>query len=326
MSLNKLCKKKDTMNAIHTPTGACRKINHAVFPVAGLGWRFLPSTKAQPKEMLSIVDKPLIQYAVEEAYNAGILHMVFVAGRNKRAIEDHFDTAYELETELQAHNKHELLEIVRSIQLNGMGCSYVRQPKPTGLGDALLCAKPCIGNHSFAVILADDWVLHPTNALSFATNLKTNDHQNKNQSSSLLSQLLQNYEQFQASVLAVAPQNSDVGCVESFVLNSNNTPIPAQTLGRFIFTPAIFTHLALQKKINTATTRLTPTSSAFTQDLLHDAMVSLLMQENIHAIICDGQHIDCGHPIGFLQATVLSALQHPKLGGNFSRFLKQLRF
>src|SRR4051794_8075286 len=132
------------------------RINKAVFPVAGLGTRFLPATKAQPKEMLPVVDKPLIQYAVEEAYAAGCRHMIFVTGRNKRAIEDHFDTAYELESELEASGKHDLLELVRSLQPDDMDCSYVRQPRSLGLGHAVLCAESLVGNDPFAVLLADD--------------------------------------------------------------------------------------------------------------------------------------------------------------------------
>jgi len=131
-------------------------INKAVFPVAGLGTRFLPATKAQPKEMLPVVDKPLIQYAVEEAYAAGIRHMVFVTGRNKRAIEDHFDTAYELENELEAGGKQELLDLVRSLSPADMDCSFVRQPRSLGLGHAVLCAQPIVGNEPFTVLLADD--------------------------------------------------------------------------------------------------------------------------------------------------------------------------
>ena len=133
-----------------------KTIQHAVFPVAGLGTRFLPATKASPKEMLPVVDKPLIQYAVEEAYQAGIRHMIFVTGRNKRAIEDHFDTAYELENELVQSGKAGLLDLVRSVQPPDMLCSYVRQPRALGLGHAVLCAEHLVGDHPFAVLLADD--------------------------------------------------------------------------------------------------------------------------------------------------------------------------
>ena len=139
-----------------------QKITKAVFPVAGLGTRFLPATKAQPKEMLPVVDKPLIQYAVEEAYAAGIRHMIFVTGRNKRAIEDHFDTAYELEAELEASQKDELLNLVRGIQIDDMDCSYVRQPRSLGLGHAVLCAERIVGYEPFAVLLADDLMINPT--------------------------------------------------------------------------------------------------------------------------------------------------------------------
>src|SRR3954470_18206342 len=146
------------------------KIHKAVFPVAGLGTRFLPATKAQPKEMLPIVDKPLIQYAVEEAYAAGIRHMIFVTGRNKRAIEDHFDTAYELENELEANQKHDLLRLVRSVP-EDMDCSYVRQPRALGLGHAVLCAQPLVGDEPFAVLLADDLMCGPDNGAGVLTQM-----------------------------------------------------------------------------------------------------------------------------------------------------------
>src|SRR4051812_34664032 len=142
------------------------RINKAVFPVAGLGTRFLPATKAQPKEMLPVVDKPLIQYAVEEAYGAGIRHMIFVTGRNKRAIEDHFDTAYELESELEANGKKELLNLVRTLTPDDMFCSFVRQPRALGLGHAVLCAQPLVNDEPFAVLLADDLMCGPENGPS----------------------------------------------------------------------------------------------------------------------------------------------------------------
>ena len=136
-------------------------VRKAVFPVAGLGTRFLPATKASPKEMLPVVDKPLIQYAVEEAYAAGIRHIIFVTGRSKRAIEDHFDTAYELEAELETAGKEALLALVRSVQPDDMDCAFVRQPRSLGLGHAVLCAEPLVGNEPFAVLLADDLMVGP---------------------------------------------------------------------------------------------------------------------------------------------------------------------
>ena len=144
-------------------------VRKAVFPVAGLGTRFLPATKASPKEMLPVVDKPLIQYAVEEAYAAGIRHMIFVTGRSKRAIEDHFDTAYELEAELEAAGKKELLDLVRSIQPDDMDCAFVRQPRSLGLGHAVLCAEPLVGNEPFAVLLADDLMVGPPGGSAHST-------------------------------------------------------------------------------------------------------------------------------------------------------------
>src|SRR3954471_10677256 len=160
-------------------------VNKAVFPVAGLGTRFLPATKAQPKEMLPIVDKPLIQYAVEEAYDAGIRHMIFVTGRNKRAIEDHFDTAYELESELEANQKHDLLDLVRSLTPEDMDCSYVRQPRALGLGHAVLCAQPLVGEEPFAVLLADDLMCGPENGPS------------------VLAQMVEQYSRTRTCILAV---------------------------------------------------------------------------------------------------------------------------
>ena len=160
-------------------------LNKAVFPVAGLGTRFLPATKAQPKEMLPVVDKPLIQYAVEEAYAAGIRHMIFVTGRNKRAIEDHFDTAYELENELEVAQKFDLLAMLKSMQPEDMNCSYVRQPRALGLGHAVLCAEHLVGNEPFAVLLADDLMVGPAGAKS------------------ILAQMAAQFETLQQSVLAV---------------------------------------------------------------------------------------------------------------------------
>ena len=161
------------------------KINKAVFPVAGLGTRFLPATKAQPKEMLPVVDKPLIQYAVEEAYSAGIRHMIFVTGRNKRAIEDHFDTSYELENELEVANKHKLLDVVRSVTPKDMFFSYVRQPRSLGLGHAVLCAEHLVGDEPFAVLLADDLMVGPSGG------------------DSILTQMVKQFEKLQQSILAV---------------------------------------------------------------------------------------------------------------------------
>src|SRR5512140_1659177 len=167
------------------------KINKAVFPVAGLGTRFLPATKAQPKEMLPVVDKPLIQYAVEEAYSAGIRHMIFVTGRNKRAIEDHFDTAYELETELESSQKHELLALVQSMHPEDMDCSYVRQPRSLGLGHAVLCAQALVGDEPFAVLLADDLMTGPEGG------------------SPVLTQMVEVFQKFPTSLLAVQEVPAD---------------------------------------------------------------------------------------------------------------------
>ena len=172
-------------------------LKKAVFPVAGLGTRFLPATKASPKEMLPIVDKPLIQYAVEEAYAAGIRHMIFVTGRSKRAIEDHFDTAYELENELEIAEKHTLLKLVRSVQPDDMQCAFVRQPRSLGLGHAVLCAEHLVGNEAFAVLLADDLMVGPIGGLS------------------VMAQMANQFRELQQSVVAVqevpAEQTRQIG-------------------------------------------------------------------------------------------------------------------
>ena len=219
------------------------EINKAVFPVAGLGTRFLPATKAQPKEMLPIVDKPLIQYAVEEAYAAGIRHMIFVTGRNKRAIEDHFDTAYELESELEASQKLELLALVRSMTPGDMDCSYVRQPRSLGLGHAVLCAQPLVGNEPFAVLLADDLMCGPDGGQP------------------VLTQMVEVFKQRPTSLLAVQEVPLDhvrrygivagqaagdrLIKVDRMVEKPEPDAAPSRmcVAGRYILTPAVFDHI-----------------------------------------------------------------------------------
>lgn len=215
-------------------------IRKAVFPVAGLGTRFLPATKAAPKEMLPVVDKPLIQYAVEEAYSAGVRHMIFVTGRSKRAIEDHFDTAYELETELESAHKDELLKLVRSVQPDDMVCAYVRQPRSLGLGHAVLCAEAMVGREPFAVLLADDLMV------------------GRKGGPSVLAQMVKAYEQQGRSILAV--QEVPLAHVKRYGIVAGESagkqlirveqivekPAPEQApsrmgvAGRYILTPGIF--------------------------------------------------------------------------------------
>jgi UTP--glucose-1-phosphate uridylyltransferase len=288
------------------------KINKAVFPVAGLGTRFLPATKAQPKEMLPVVDKPLIQYAVEEAYAAGIRHMIFVTGRNKRAIEDHFDTAYELETELQGNHKHELLALVRSMQPDDMVCSYVRQPRSLGLGHAVLCAQSLVGNEPFAVLLADDLMT----GLDGAGNV--------------LTQMVGVFQDYPTSLLAVQEVPADhvirYGIVAGHPAGDRlikvdrmvEKPSPAQApsrmgvAGRYILTPAVFEGIRNNPR------------GAGGEIQLTDGIAKLMQTEGVHAYQYLGKRYDCGSKQGFLEATVELGLKHPEVGPGFRDYLRQL--
>jgi len=288
-------------------------LNKAVFPVAGLGTRFLPATKAQPKEMLPVVDKPLIQYAVEEAYSAGIRHMIFVTGRNKRAIEDHFDTAYELENELEVADKQALLALVRSVQPDDMNFSYVRQPRSLGLGHAVLCAEHLVGQEPFAVLLADDLMVGPAGGPS------------------VLAQMAAQFGQLQQSVLAVqqvpleqtrrygivAAQAIGPGLmkVEKIVEKPAPDVAPSRmgVAGRYILTPAIFAHIRRQ------------TTGVGGELQLTDGISSLLGEESVFALQYQGKRYDCGSKEGFLEATVELALQHPEVGQRFRQYLSQLK-
>ncbi|OGA99324.1 MAG: UTP--glucose-1-phosphate uridylyltransferase [Burkholderiales bacterium RIFCSPHIGHO2_12_FULL_61_11] len=289
------------------------KLTKAVFPVAGLGTRFLPATKAQPKEMLPVVDKPLIQYAVEEAYSAGIRHMIFVTGRNKRAIEDHFDTAYELENELEMSDKHDLLDLVRSVQPDDMNFAFVRQPRTLGLGHAVLCAEHLVGNEPFAVLLADDLMVGPPGGLS------------------VLAQMAAQFEQLQHSILAVQEvpldQTRRYGIVVGEAVRPGLIKVqkivekPAPELapsrmgvaGRYILTPAIFEHIRRQA------------SGVGGEIQLTDGISSLLTEEAVYALQYQGKRYDCGSKEGFLQATVELALQHPEVGQSFRQYLRELK-
>ena len=291
-------------------------ITTAVFPVAGLGTRFLPATKAQPKEMLPVVDKPLIQYAVEEAYAAGIRHMVFVTGRNKRAIEDHFDTAYELEAELAASGKTELMQLIHNIKPADMDCSYVRQSRSLGLGHAVLCAEQLVGNAPFAVLLADDLMVN---------------HSTPN-AQGITAQMVQLFAQVQSSLLAVQEvpldRVSSYGIVASHAVQERlrlvdsivEKPSPALTpstlavAGRYILTPAIFNHLRQQS------------AGANGEIQLTDAIAQLIKSEPVYAYEYIGKRYDCGSKLGFLEATVELALQHAEVGNSFQQFLRNLRY
>ncbi len=288
-------------------------VNKAVFPVAGLGTRFLPATKAQPKEMLPVVDKPLIQYAVEEAYAAGIRHMIFVTGRNKRAIEDHFDTAYELENELEVAGKHELLNIVRSMQPADMSFSFVRQPRSLGLGHAVLCAEHMVGHEPFAVLLADDLMAGPPGGQS------------------VLTQMAEQFKTLQQSVLAVqevpleqtrrygivAGQKTSGRLMKVSAMVEKPAPEVAPSrmavAGRYILTPTVFKHIRSQQPGVGGELQLT------------DGIASLMLEESVYAFEYQGKRYDCGSKEGFLEATVELALQHPEVGAQFKTYLKNLK-
>jgi len=292
---------------------ASRQVLTAVFPVAGLGTRFLPATKASPKEMLPIVDKPLIQYAVEEAYAAGVRHMVFVTGRSKRAIEDHFDKAYELETELERKQKKEMLEIVQNILPKHVNCIYIRQAEPLGLGHAVLCAAPVVGDEPFAVLLADDLMVGPAGGQP------------------VLAQMVDAFESLGRSVLAVqevppdqvrrygivagTPAGERLLSIERIVEKPAPEAAPSRmgVAGRYILTPRIFDEIRQQPRGVGGEIQLT------------DAIARLMEKERVYAYQYSGKRYDCGSKEGFLEATVELALQHPQMGAPFRDYLKSLR-
>jgi UTP--glucose-1-phosphate uridylyltransferase len=283
------------------------KLRKAVFPVAGFGSRFLPVTKASPKEMMPVVDKPLIQYAVEEAAAAGITDMIFVTGRHKRAIEDHFDKAYELETELERKGKEALLQQVRSVLPEGVRCIYIRQPEPLGLGHAVLCAQPVVGEDPFAVLLADDLMDSEPPALARMAAI---------------------FEREQCSLLGVEEvprdQTESYGIVTIDAMQGDTArmraivekPKPAQApsnlavIGRYVLTPRIFQLLAA----------VTPGAGGEIQ--LTDAISALLSHERALAVRLPGRRFDCGSKLGYLQATLELGVRHPEVGEAFARYLK----
>jgi UTP--glucose-1-phosphate uridylyltransferase len=286
------------------------KVTKAVFPVAGLGTRFLPATKASPKEMMPIVDKPLIQYAVEEAVSAGITDMIFVTGRSKRAIEDHFDKAYELETELEARGKTEMLEFVRNLLPRNINCIYIRQAEALGLGHAVLCAKPVVGDEPFAVLLADDLL----------------DGQPP-----VMNQMVEVFDYYHCSVLGVQDvpraDTRSYGIVASRPLaerieqvsavvekpRPEEAPSTLAVVGRYVLTPRIFHHLETVR----------PGSGGEIQ--LTDGIASLINEQQILAYRYHGVRYDCGSKLGYLQAMVEFGLRHHEVGGAFADYLKNRR-
>ena len=284
-------------------------IRKAIFPVAGLGTRFLPATKAQPKEMLPVVDKPLIQYAVEEAYAAGVREMIFVTGRHKRPIEDHFDMTFELEVALEQAGKAELLHVVRSVKPDDMECIYVRQAQALGLGHAVMCGHRLVGHEPFAVLLADDLMIHDK---------------------PVLAQMVEQFEHWHASIIAVqevpAEQTQRYGIVAGTPVGERminierivEKPKPAEApsrmgvAGRYILTPGVFREIANQKR------------GAGGEIQLTDGIAGLLRREKVFAYRYEGRRYDCGSKEGFLEANVELALAHPALGPDFRAFLKSL--
>ena len=286
---------------------AARKLRKAVFPVAGLGSRFLPVTKASPKEMLPVVDKPLIQFAVEEAAAAGNTEMIFVTGRNKRAIEDHFDKAYELETELEKKNKNVLLDMVRSVLPEGVRCIYLRQAEPLGLGHAVLCAQPVVGDEPFAVILADDLMDSQPPAMARMAQVFARE------GASLLGVEEVPRDQTQSyGIVTIDKMADDLARIHSIVEKPKPAAAPSNlaVIGRYVLTPRIFDLLSA----------VTPGAGGEIQ--LTDAISKLLTHEQVFALRRPGRRYDCGSKLGYLQAMVEFGLRHPETGEAFARYLK----
>lgn len=293
---------------METKRATMRKIRKAVFPVAGLGTRFLPATKANPKEMLPVVDKPLIQYAVEEAVAAGCTEMIFITGRNKRSIPDHFDKAYELEQELELRGKHKLLEIVRGIVPENVTCIYIRQTEALGLGHAVLRALPVIGDEPFAVILADDLI--------------------EDGAKGCLAQMVKQFEYYNCSILGVEdvpedktdqygivkamPMEGAISKVEGIIEKPkpNVAPSTLGVVGRYILTPRIFEFLSRTEAGSGDEIQLT------------DAIAELIVDEQVLAYRFEGTRYDCGCKLGYLKATVEYGLKHPELADDFKQYLK----
>jgi UTP--glucose-1-phosphate uridylyltransferase len=284
-----------------------KRVRKCVFPVAGMGSRFLPATKASPKEMMPIVDKPLIQYAVEEAVAAGMTDMIFITGRHKRAIEDHFDKAYEVEAELAARGKLDLLELVQGIIPKHINCIYIRQPEPLGLGHAVLCAEPVVNDEPFAVILADDLI---------------------DGEPAVLKQMAEVYERHQCSVLGVEEvprehtrqygivktDGGEPGVVSAIVEKPQpeNAPSTLAVVGRYILSPTIFHHLAQVQ------------AGAGGEIQLTDGIAAMMQEEKVLAYRFKGKRYDCGSKLGYLQAMVEYGKKHPETGAAFAAYLKSL--
>lgn len=288
-----------------------RKIKSAVFPVAGMGTRFLPATKASPKEMLPIVDKPLIQYAAEEAVDAGIENLIFINGRNKFSITNHFDKAYEIEAELEKRNKKRELELVQNIIPSNINCIYIMQSQALGLGHAVHCSKAVVGNNPFAVILADDMILSSPKGC--------------------LSQMVERYEDLNSSIVAVEKVEKNLlhkyGIIDGVVNknnkdwslsnivekpDNNNAPSNMGVVGRYILNPSIFNILEKTQK------------GAGGEIQLTDAISTQILNEDVFAYEFEGKRFDCGSKLGFLKATIEYGLNHKELSSDLSNYIKSL--
>ena len=289
-----------------------KKIRKAVFPVAGLGSRFLPATKAQPKEMLPIVDKPLIQYAVEEAVAAGITEMIFITGRNKRAIEDHFDTAYELETELEAAGKRQLLEMVQNVIPKHINCIYIRQSAPLGLGHAVLCARPVVGDEPFAVLLADDFM--DTDAGVRPVLAQMTDVFEYERCSVLAVQDVPRAQTRQYGIVSAAPYRANLELVSGIVEKPQPDVAPSTlaVVGRYVLTAKIFSYLENIGAGSGGEIQLT------------DGIAALMASERVLACRYQGQRYDCGSKLGYLKAMTAMGLKHPETGPEFAAFLQEI--
>ena len=286
-----------------------KKVTKAVFPVAGLGTRFLPATKANPKEMMPVVDKPLIQYAVEEAVAAGITDLIFITGRNKRSISDHFDMAYELENELEINGKKELLSLVQNIVPSHVNCIYIRQTRALGLGHAVSLARPVVNDDAFAILLADDLLDGKT---------------------PIMKQMTEAYDYYRCSLLAVEDvprdQTKSYGIVDSKAISKDieqvsaivekpkpeDAPSTLGVVGRYILTPRIFHHLENVK------------SGAGGEIQLTDGISGLISEEQVLAYRFNGVRYDCGSKNGYLEATVRLGLRHPECGKEFRALLESI--
>jgi UTP--glucose-1-phosphate uridylyltransferase len=287
-----------------------KKIKKVVFPVAGLGTRFLPATKASPKEMLPIVDKPLIQYAAEEAVSSGIKELIFIIGRTKNAIMDHFDSAPELENELLAKNKKNLLKLVQKIVPKNIDCFFVRQNKPAGLGHAIHCAKNIINNEPFAVILADDLIKSQKPCLK-----QLIDIYNEKEAAVLALEKINKKESSKYGIIEYSSKNNNLYNIKSIVEKPSpeNAKSNLAVVGRYIFPPEIFAKI---EKLKTGVGK---------EIQITDAIADLMNDQAVYGYIFEGKRFDCGSKLGYLKATIEYALEHKELSKEFRNYLKKLK-